>query len=96
MTRYLIAIHHPDDFDPSRVDEAMVRDIDALNEEMDAKGMRIFAGGLCPASRAKSRSICSLRGLTAGVGSSVKAVRRKLTTPLALAAIGSWSLAHGA
>jgi hypothetical protein len=45
---------------------------------------------------AKSRSICSLRGLTVGGGSSVKAVRRKLTTPLALAAIGSWSLAHGA
>jgi uncharacterized protein (DUF1786 family) len=45
---------------------------------------------------AKSRSICSLRGLTTGGGASVKAVRRKLNTPLALASIGSWSLAHGA
>jgi hypothetical protein len=54
MPQYLFAIYLPDDFDPSRVDEAMVRDIDALNEEMDAKGMRIFAGGLCPASSAKS------------------------------------------
>jgi hypothetical protein len=54
MTQYLAAIHLPDDFDPSSVDEATVRDIDALNEEMDATGMRIFAGGLLPASDAKS------------------------------------------
>jgi hypothetical protein len=32
----------------------MVRDISALNEEMDAAGARIFAGGLSPASNAKS------------------------------------------
>ena len=32
----------------------MERDIGALNEEMDAKGVRIFAGGLRPASSAKS------------------------------------------
>jgi hypothetical protein len=54
MTQYLATIHLPDDFDPSSVDEATVRDIDALNEEMDATGMRIFAGGLLPASDAKS------------------------------------------
>ena len=34
MTQYLVAIHHPDDYDPSTEDEAMSRDIDALNEEM--------------------------------------------------------------
>ena len=54
MTQYLVAIHHPDDYDPSAEDEAMVRDIDVLNEEMDAAGVRIFAGGLLPASSAKS------------------------------------------
>ena len=54
MTQYLVAIHHPDDYDPSTEDEAMVRDIDVLNEEMDAAGVRIFAGGLLPASSAKS------------------------------------------
>ena len=32
----------------------MERDIGALNEEMDAAGARIFAGGLSPASNAKS------------------------------------------
>jgi len=54
MPQYLVAIHLPDDFDPSRVDKAMERDIDMLNEEMEAKGVRLFAGGLHSASSAKS------------------------------------------
>ena len=54
MTQYLVAIHHPDDFDPSAVDEATSRDIDALNDEMVAAGVRIFVGGLSPASSARS------------------------------------------
>jgi hypothetical protein len=54
LTQYLIAIHHPDDYDPSLEDEAMDRDIDALNDEMNAAGVRIFVGGLRPASSAKS------------------------------------------
>jgi len=36
MTQYLVAIHHPDDYDPSAEDEAMSRDIGALNDEMVA------------------------------------------------------------
>ncbi|RSL16641.1 hypothetical protein EDE15_2162 [Edaphobacter aggregans] len=54
MAQYLVAIHHPDNYDPSVEDEAMSRDIDALNEEMEAAGVRIFAGGLSSASSAKS------------------------------------------
>lgn len=54
MTQYLVAIHHPDNYDPSREDEAMHRDIGALNEEMVAAGVRVFVGGLRPASGAKS------------------------------------------
>ena len=54
MTQYLVAIHHPDDFDPSTVDEATSRDIDALNEEMVAAGVRIFVGGLTSPSDARS------------------------------------------
>ena len=54
MTQYLVAIHHPDDYDPSVEDEAMSRDIDALNEEMIAAGVRTFVGGLRPASSARS------------------------------------------
>jgi hypothetical protein len=54
MTQYLVAIQHPHDYDTSLEDEAMERDIDVLNEEMEAAGVRIFAGGLSPASSAKS------------------------------------------
>ena len=54
MTQYLVAIHHPDDYDPSVETEAMSRDIDALNDEMMAAGVRIFVGGLSPVSSARS------------------------------------------
>jgi hypothetical protein len=54
MPQYLIAIHLPDDFDPSVQDKAMERDIDVLNEEMVAAGVRVFVGGLRPVRDAKS------------------------------------------
>src|SRR5215813_9329561 len=54
MTQYLVAIYHPDDYDPSTEDEAMSRDIDALNDEMKAAHVRIFVGGLSPARNARS------------------------------------------
>jgi hypothetical protein len=54
MAQYLVAIHHPDDYDPSVETEAMSRDIHALNREMVAAGVRVFVGGLSPARRAKS------------------------------------------
>jgi hypothetical protein len=52
--QFLVAIHHPDDYDPSMEDEAMTRDIDALNDEMVVAGVRVFVGGLQPANVAKS------------------------------------------
>jgi hypothetical protein len=55
MAKYLVTIYHPDDYDPSDAeDEAMDREIDALNDEMVAAGARVFVGGLHPASSAKS------------------------------------------
>jgi hypothetical protein len=54
MTQYLVAIHHPHDYDSSLEDEAMSRDIDRLNEEMIAAGVRVFVGGLQPAGSARS------------------------------------------
>jgi hypothetical protein len=54
MPQYLVAIHHPEGYDGSLEGETMERDIDALNEEMQAAGARMFAGGLSPASSAKS------------------------------------------
>ena len=53
MPLYLIAVQQPDDFDPSTVTEAMIRDIDVLNEELEARGARIFGAGFSPASNAK-------------------------------------------
>ena len=54
MPQYLVAIQHPNNYDPSLEGEAMIRDIGALNQEMDAAGARLFAGGLEPAAKAKS------------------------------------------
>lgn len=54
MPHYLISGHLPDNFDPSTITEAMVSDIHALNAEMDAAGIRLFAGGLEPAGMAKT------------------------------------------
>jgi hypothetical protein len=54
MPHYLVAGYLPDDFDPSTVTEAMIRGIDALNDEMEAAGARVLGLGLSPASSAKS------------------------------------------
>jgi hypothetical protein len=52
--RFLVAIYHADDYDPSTEGEAMGRDIDTLNEEMIDAGIRILVGGLHHPSTAKS------------------------------------------
>jgi len=55
MTQYLVAIHHPDNYDPAVTeDDAMRRDIDVLNDEMVAAGVRVFVGGLHSARHAVS------------------------------------------
>lgn len=55
MTRYLVTIHHPEGYDPAAVeDEAMGRDIDELNDEMVAAGVRVLVGGLHDPSTATS------------------------------------------
>jgi hypothetical protein len=54
MPQYLIANYMPDDFDPSTVTEAMMEEIDALNREMIAAGIRKFACGISPAANAKT------------------------------------------
>lgn len=54
MTQYLVAIHLPDDYDSSAEDDATRSDIDALNDEMVAAGVRVFVGGLQPVRNAKS------------------------------------------
>jgi hypothetical protein len=54
MAQYLVAIHHPDDWDASTETEAIMEDIHALNREMIAAGARKFVAGLTPISVAKS------------------------------------------
>lgn len=55
MPRFLIAIHRPNNYDPTTAeDDAMRRNISALNNEMEAAGIRVFVGGLHPISGAKS------------------------------------------
>lgn len=62
MPQFLVAIHHPDDYNPAVAEDAkMSRDIDALNDEMVAAGIRVFVGGLKPISNA-----CSIRPLPNG------------------------------
>jgi hypothetical protein len=54
-TQYLVAIYRPENYDPAvSEDEAMGREIDALNDEMKAAGVRVFVGGLQPESSARS------------------------------------------
>ncbi|HEX2835322.1 MAG TPA: YciI family protein [Thermoanaerobaculia bacterium] len=54
MPHYLVVSHLPENFDPSSQDEAMVRAISDLNDELEAAGARVFVGGLSPTSEAKS------------------------------------------
>ena len=55
MAQYLVAIYRPEKYDPAvSEDEAMGRDISALNVEMQAAGVRVFAGGLQTPGSAKS------------------------------------------
>ena len=54
MPQYLVAVYHPDDYDPSVETEAMIEEIHALNREMIAAGVRKFACGISAASNAKT------------------------------------------
>ena len=54
MTRYLVAIHRPSDYDPSSESEEMGREIGTLNRDMIAAGVRVFVGGLQSPGTAKS------------------------------------------
>ena len=56
MPHYLVAGYLPDDFDPSQMDEAVGREIHALNKEMIAAGVRKFAGGLGAAKSLRAQS----------------------------------------
>ncbi len=53
--KFLVAIHHADDYDAMLVEDAeMHKVIDDLNDEMVAAGIRLFVGGLHHVRGAKS------------------------------------------
>lgn|SRR5688572_16580618 len=53
MKQYLLSIYQPDDVvPPAEVLEPIMRELDALNQEMRAAGAWVFTGGLHPASTA--------------------------------------------
>ena len=55
MKQYLLSVYHPDvtaDAPPPENAEQIMRDVDALNEELMAAGSWVFAGGLHPSSTA--------------------------------------------
>ncbi|MEJ3744424.1 YciI family protein [Actinomycetes bacterium KLBMP 9797] len=53
MARYLLTIYQPDgDPPPPEFLEPIMRDINALKDEMRAAGVWVFSGGLHPASTA--------------------------------------------
>jgi hypothetical protein len=53
MKQYLLSVYQPDgDPPPAEVLEKVMRDVDALNQELEAAGAWVFAGGLHPPSTA--------------------------------------------
>ena len=53
MTRYLLSVYQPEGDAPEpEVLDTIMRDLDALNEELRAAGAWVFAGGLHPPSTA--------------------------------------------
>ena len=53
MTQYLLSIYQPDgDPPPAEILEPIMRDVEAVDAEMRAAGVWVFAGGLHPPSTA--------------------------------------------
>ncbi len=53
MKQYLLSIYHPDTDYPASVDIATImKDVGALNTELQTSGAWVFAGGLYPSSTA--------------------------------------------
>lgn len=54
MPRYWITIFRPAGYDPATEGTDMAREIDAVNAEMVAAGVRVFVGGLRPPETARA------------------------------------------
>jgi hypothetical protein len=54
MPQYMVAVYHPDSFDPSTETKETIEAIGAVNREMIAAGARKLACGITPPRTAKS------------------------------------------
>ena len=54
MPNYLVMIHRPPGYDGNAESAAMRDEITALNQEMVARGVRVFVGGLQPPETARA------------------------------------------
>ena len=52
MKQYMLSVYHPEDTAPPASIDQIMKDVDALNEEITAAGAWVFAGGLFPSSTA--------------------------------------------
>jgi hypothetical protein len=55
MKQYMLSVYHPEapDYEPSpEIVQEILRDVDALNGELQSSGAWVFAGGLHPSSTA--------------------------------------------
>jgi hypothetical protein len=52
MTQYLLSIYHSDDIPPAGDLEVIMKDVAAVNDELQAAGAWVFAGGLHPSTTA--------------------------------------------
>jgi hypothetical protein len=68
MKQYLLSVYHPDgETPPPESMEQIMRDVDALNQELKGAGAWVFAGGLHPSStatvvRAQGRELLTTDG----------------------------------
>jgi hypothetical protein len=68
MTQYLLSVYQPDGPPPADVDlDAVMKDVDAVDQEMRDAGVWVFAGGLHPTStatvlRAKGDEVLTIDG----------------------------------
>lgn len=71
--QFLVAIHLPHDYDPTTEEASLRQEISDLNEEMIARGVRVFVGGLEPATRARTIRAASNGGIMVTDGPFVEA-----------------------
>jgi hypothetical protein len=52
MRQYLLSVYHPEDTAPLADIDQIMKDVDAVNQELMSAGVWVFAGGLFPSSTA--------------------------------------------